>query len=92
MAKHIWRQIPFHFPHVAVDAFIVMPDHIHGILRIREPRNNNPADPWGRIGVRWVQLLVRTNRRYHAMYIGMAIQNLPGNGIIMNGLSGIHVN
>jgi putative transposase len=27
-----WQQIPQHFPFVEPDAFIVMPDHIHGIL------------------------------------------------------------
>lgn len=29
-----WRDIPNHFPHVALDLHVVMPDHIHGILRI----------------------------------------------------------
>ena len=27
-----WRQIPEHCPGVTLDAFVVMPDHIHGIL------------------------------------------------------------
>lgn len=31
-----WRRIPRHFAHVQVDAFVVMPDHIHGIVVIRE--------------------------------------------------------
>jgi REP element-mobilizing transposase RayT len=29
-----WRDIPNHFAHVALDVHVVMPDHIHGILRI----------------------------------------------------------
>lgn len=29
-----WKAIPSHFPHVALDAFVVMPNHIHGVLRI----------------------------------------------------------
>ncbi len=29
-----WHAIPSHFPDVRVDAFVVMPDHIHGIVRI----------------------------------------------------------
>jgi REP element-mobilizing transposase RayT len=29
-----WRKIPSHFPHVALDAFVVMPNHMHGILWI----------------------------------------------------------
>lgn len=29
-----WQEIPNHFPHVETDAFVVMPDHIHGIITI----------------------------------------------------------
>jgi len=27
-----WAEIPGHFRHVTVDAFVVMPDHVHGIV------------------------------------------------------------
>jgi len=27
-----WLEIPMHFPFVRLDEFIVMPDHVHGIL------------------------------------------------------------
>lgn len=27
-----WRAIPAHCPGVAIDAFVVMPDHVHGVL------------------------------------------------------------
>ncbi len=33
-AVECWRAIPDHFPHAALDEWIVMPDHVHGILRI----------------------------------------------------------
>lgn len=29
-----WLDIPSHFPHVARDTFVIMPNHIHGILSI----------------------------------------------------------
>jgi len=29
-----WMEIPDHFPQVELDAFVIMPDHIHGILWI----------------------------------------------------------
>jgi len=32
--KACWLEIPAHFPDVAVDAFVVMPNHIHGIVVI----------------------------------------------------------
>jgi putative transposase len=31
-----WLVIPKHFPHVAIDAYIVMPNHIHGIIMIED--------------------------------------------------------
>lgn len=30
-----WRAIPEYFPHVALDAFVIMPNHVHGIVGIR---------------------------------------------------------
>jgi REP element-mobilizing transposase RayT len=27
-----WLSVPEHHPHVALDAFVVMPDHVHGII------------------------------------------------------------
>jgi hypothetical protein len=32
-----WYEIPMHFPHVTLDAFIVMPNHIHGIIALGRP-------------------------------------------------------
>ena len=29
-----WREIPKHFPHVKLGVFIVMPNHVHGIIEI----------------------------------------------------------
>lgn len=34
IAKYCWEQIPIHFPLVALDEFVVMPNHIHGIIFI----------------------------------------------------------
>jgi len=27
-----WRALPEHYPHVGLDAFVLMPNHVHGIL------------------------------------------------------------
>jgi putative transposase len=32
----IWQKIPQHFPNVELDQFILMPDHLHGIIVISE--------------------------------------------------------
>jgi putative transposase len=29
-----WNEIPRHFPHAELDEYIVMPNHVHGIIRI----------------------------------------------------------
>lgn len=34
IAESCWKQIPDHFPFVKLDAFVVMPNHFHGILII----------------------------------------------------------
>jgi putative transposase len=31
-----WQAIPNHFSHVELDAFVIMPNHLHGILVIRD--------------------------------------------------------
>lgn len=37
LAWHYWRQIPDHQPQVILDEFVVMPDHMHGIVGIELP-------------------------------------------------------
>lgn len=32
IANEYWREIPKHYPFIEVDEFVVMPNHIHGIL------------------------------------------------------------
>jgi REP element-mobilizing transposase RayT len=34
LAERFWFEIPQHFPFILLDAFVVMPNHIHGILII----------------------------------------------------------
>ncbi|HLO84847.1 MAG TPA: hypothetical protein VK203_07520 [Nostocaceae cyanobacterium] len=36
IAFNCWQEIPEHFPHIELDVFIVMPNHLHGILLITE--------------------------------------------------------
>jgi len=34
IASKLWREIPVHFPFIGLDIFVVMPNHIHGIIVI----------------------------------------------------------
>jgi putative transposase len=53
-----WRATPRHFPNAELDAFIVMPDHMHGINTISENTNgimrNSTTDKFaaGTVGAR----------------------------------------
>jgi REP element-mobilizing transposase RayT len=35
IADYYWREIPKHFSNVALDKYVVMPDHVHGIIVIK---------------------------------------------------------
>lgn len=41
IAQKYWIEIPFHFPYVELDEFVVMPNHIHGIIIIKKNSDNN---------------------------------------------------
>jgi len=36
IVQECWRNIPKHFPSVLVDEFVVMPNHLHGVLFIED--------------------------------------------------------
>jgi REP element-mobilizing transposase RayT len=43
-----WVQIPLHFPTANIDVFVVMPNHIHGVVML-----NNENTPIIKKGTRW---------------------------------------
>jgi hypothetical protein len=44
-----YHTIPVHFPFIDLDAFIVMPDHIHGIIRMMQrTRQTGSCHPFHR--------------------------------------------
>ena|SRR6266508_3656558 len=40
-----WDDIPIHFPNVETDAFVIMPNHIHGIIAIIDERMGEVLSP-----------------------------------------------
>ena len=34
MVQAVWDEIPAHYPGIDIDAFVIMPNHIHGIIVI----------------------------------------------------------
>lgn len=41
IADLFWQEIPVHHPYVVLDEYVVMPNHIHGLIKIQN-RNHNP--------------------------------------------------
>lgn len=40
-----WEEIPVHFPNVEIGAFVIMPNHVHGIIYIFEERRGTVPVP-----------------------------------------------
>ncbi|MBW4418125.1 MAG: hypothetical protein KME13_02715 [Myxacorys californica WJT36-NPBG1] len=59
IAQKLWWKIPDRFPHVQLNAFIVMPNHIHGILIIDRLPDN------GRDAINRVSTTTTTNHNTH---------------------------
>lgn len=36
IANACWAEIPIHFPNMELGAFVVMPNHVHGIVIVNE--------------------------------------------------------
>lgn len=45
VAWHFWCDLPHHHPNVVLDEFIVMPNHLHGIVGITSKNDNEPPKP-----------------------------------------------
>ncbi|GBD36706.1 hypothetical protein HRbin36_01834 [bacterium HR36] len=52
IAEQCWRDIPAHFPHVELDAFVVMPNHVRGILLITGAPHDSVGAPHDSVGTR----------------------------------------
>lgn len=44
IAEHYWHEIPHHFPFVELGEFIVMPNHVHGIIIINKSNDDETPD------------------------------------------------
>lgn len=45
LAQKYWAEIPNHFPFVKLGAFVVMPNHVHGIIIIDKPGDLSVETP-----------------------------------------------
>ncbi len=47
IARREWEKLSHRFPHIALDAFVIMPNHVHGIIIITDDRRGtaDSGDP-----------------------------------------------
>lgn len=48
IARQYWSEMPQHSKHTYLDEFIIMPNHVHGIIIIDNPDNPRRVVPWTR--------------------------------------------
>ena len=58
-AKKYWIDIPIHYPHMELDEFVIMPNHVHGIINIIDDITVWSQDPVTRIN-RFQQIIPRS--------------------------------
>jgi REP element-mobilizing transposase RayT len=61
IVKRTWDEIPTHYSNVDLDEFIVMPDHVHGIIRIVDELYIYRRNDWGMIICRGTACRAPTN-------------------------------
>ena len=68
LVKNYWEEIPKHFPAVSLDEFVIMPNHLHGILRIE----NNSKD----VGVQYIEPLKKQQSHKYQQTIPQSIGSI----------------
>ena len=51
IADQCWREIPKHYPNVQLDEYVIMPNHVHGIIGIIMDDKNAGAKNFTNVGV-----------------------------------------
>lgn len=51
LVERAWEDLPSHYHQISLGTFVVMPNHIHGIVIINEPKNEETKDT-GEAGAR----------------------------------------
>jgi len=57
IVKKCWKNVPNHYPNIVLDEFVIMPNHIHGIIQIIADQNT--------VGVQNIEPLPRQNKYQH---------------------------
>ena len=82
VVQSCWEQIPLHFPTVHNDAFVVMPNHIHGIIIITYEGTvcRAPTESFGKPTVHSVPTIIRSFKSTVSKKIN-ELRHMPGSPI-----------
>ena len=58
ITEQCWLQIPIHFPIAKLNAFIIMPNHLHGIIELCDDQNIVEANNYSPIRARGTSLTI----------------------------------
>jgi len=65
VANKFWLEIPQHFPNVILDEYIIMPNHVHGIIIIQRRDEASPRLEFGAAGESGLGLKNKINSNFH---------------------------
>ncbi len=75
-AYKYWQEIPNHFPFAQLDKFVIMPNHVHGIILIKNDDNHFHRDAINRVSTTKTNVITQ-NKNY-----------IPGISGIHGGITG----
>ncbi len=55
-ADECWRNIPHHFPHAVLDEYVIMPNHIHGIIFLKNTGAVGAKTMGGNVGAKYTNV------------------------------------
>lgn len=61
IADEVWRAIPEHFPNVELSTYVIMPNHVHGVIVIRADENRMATNSSPSVGAQHVAPLPKQN-------------------------------
>ncbi len=76
IVQSVWEMLPQRFPTVQLDGFVIMPNHIHGILELTElPDDLSPAS---RVPVRFQKPMQEAKKKAARPVLGKVVRYFKG--------------
>jgi REP element-mobilizing transposase RayT len=72
IVQNCWLEIPFHFANVSLDEFVIMPDHVHGILILKSNLHCTPVET-PNLGVSFIKKYLGVS--FIKKYLGVSFIN-----------------